>query len=105
MTEQHVRAQLRLFKAGQSEDETIRNILYPNADLSEFERYELWIKDNAPYCSNPKNLKQLSREEFFKLRDKYTPSKIAETVANLDNRKDMRKKYCNLYRTLLNWLK
>lgn len=105
MTEHIIRAQLRLYSQGQSEDETVRNILYPNADLGEFERFEAWIKSECPYCSNPKNLKQLSGEEFFKLREKYTSKLIADTVMNLENRKDLRKRYSNLYRTLLNWIK
>ena len=71
----------------------------------DFEKFEIWIKENAPYCSNPKNLKQLSESEFLKLKEDYTAMQIADIITQLENRKDLRKKYATLYRTLLNWLK
>ena len=70
-----------------------------------FLEFETWIKQNAKFCSNPKNMQQLSEEEFLKLKETYTSQQIADTVRQLENRKDLRKKYSNLYRTLLNWLK
>jgi len=64
-----------------------------------------WIAENAPFCANPRNMKQLTEKEFHKLKEKYTSEQIMETLLNLENRKDKRKQYTNLYRTLINWLK
>ena len=80
----------------------------PNGDKKKnpyFEKFELWIKENAPYCANPIHIKQLTEAEFLKLKEKYKAEQIAETVLKIENRKDLRKKYSNLYRTLINWLK
>lgn len=70
-----------------------------------FINFGKWIAENAPYCANPKNMKQLTEKEFHKLKEKYTSEQIMETLLNLENRKDKRKQYTNLYRTLINWLK
>ncbi|MDR0682035.1 MAG: DUF4373 domain-containing protein [Dysgonamonadaceae bacterium] len=68
-----------------------------------FEKFNDWIAVNAPYCH--KHMKQLSENELEKLKQKYTAKQIADTVTQLENRKDLRKRYSNLYRTILNWLK
>lgn len=47
----------------------------------------------------------LTESEFERLLDKYTSKDIWATVQQIENRVDLRKKYTNLYRTLLNWLK
>jgi len=80
----------------------------PNGDKKknpDFEKFESWIKSNAPYCANPAHLQQLTEVEFLKLKEKYKSEQIADTIQQIENRKDLRKKYTNLYRTLLNWLK
>ena len=71
----------------------------------DFEKFEIWIKENCNYCSNPKNLKQLTQDEFLKLKESYDGQQIADTILQIENRKDLRKKYSSLYRTLINWLK
>lgn len=63
-----------------------------------------WIKVNAPYIY--KNFEHLITEkELNKLLESYEKQTIVDTIANIESRKDLRKKYSNLYRTLLNWLK
>lgn len=47
----------------------------------------------------------ISEDEFDRLMEKYTAKDVWETIQQIENRVDLRKKYTNLYRTLLNWLK
>ena len=69
-------------------------------------KFQDWIKRKAPFCSNPKNFPvQITESEFFKLKAKYTGQEIADTIEQIENRKDLRKRYTNLYRTVLNWAK
>ncbi|MBK5721398.1 hypothetical protein JGH11_10985 [Dysgonomonas sp. Marseille-P4677] len=73
---------------------------------TDFEKFSEWIKANAPYCANIKNFStQISEESFLKLKGKYSGNQIAEVISQIENRKDLRKKYTDLYRTVLNWLK
>ena len=65
--------------------------------------FEEWLKENCPYISKHYTLP--NEKELSKLKEKYSSEQIAETCAQIENRKDLRKKYTNLYRTLLNWLK
>jgi len=72
----------------------------------EFEKFNVWIKKNAPFCANPKHFeKQISEDEFFKLKKKYNGEQISFIISQIENRKDLRKRYTNLYRTVLNWAK
>lgn len=66
-------------------------------------RFEEWLKENCPYVF--KNLTLLTDAEFEKLKSKYSSEMIADVCCDIENRKDLRKRYTSLYRTLLNWLK
>lgn len=87
----------------------------PNGDKKETEvsslnpdfiKFNDWIKRKAPFCSNPKNFpSQITEDEFLKLKESYTGKQIADIVEQIENRKDLRKRYVNLYRTVLNWAK
>jgi hypothetical protein len=69
-------------------------------------RLNNWIKVNAPFCSNVKNFPhQITEAEFIKLKQKYNGQQIADIVEKIENRKDLRKRYSNLYSTVNNWLK
>ena len=70
---------------------------------SAHEKFLQWLSDNCPYIF--KHYKLLSDVELEKLKQKYGSEAIAEECANIENRVDLRKRYSNLYRTLLNWLK
>lgn len=60
-------------------------------------------KNNISYI--PRHYTHLvTTEELDKLEKKYK-GKICETISAIENRTDLRSKYSNLYRTLLNWLK
>lgn len=61
-------------------------------------------KGNAPFIYN--HFEHLiTTEELSKLKEKYSGSLISETILAIENRADLRKKYKNLYRTLITWLK
>lgn len=72
----------------------------------DFIKFNDWIKRKAPFCSNPKNFpSQITEADFIKLKEKYTGKQIADIIEQIENRKDLRKRYTNLYRTVLNWAK
>lgn len=78
--------------------------IYESADRSDdLKKFDNWIKRNAPFVYS--NLKPLTEQEFESLKSKYSSKQIADTIEQIENRKDLRKKYTSLYRTLLNWLK
>lgn len=65
-----------------------------------------WIQPHAPYCANGKNFPhQITPDELKRLKGKYEPEQIAHIILQIENRKDLRKKYSNLYLTVLNWAK
>lgn len=100
-------------KGGRPKSETKQNpkkpkkpngLLYDSEERSEaLKKFDEWIKRNAPYVYS--NLSPLTEKEFESLKEKYTSKQIADTIEQIENRKDLRKKYTCLYRTLLNWLK
>lgn len=76
---------------------------YANPDFLKFNN---WLERNASFCSNPKNFSsQITESEFLKLKEKYTGQQIADIIEQIENRKDLRKRYTNLYKTVSNWAK
>lgn len=72
----------------------------------DYEKFLQWLYTNAPYCADAKNFpQQITETEFSKLKEKYTGKQIADVIEQIENRKDLRKRYTNLYRTVLNWAK
>ena len=71
--------------------------------LSACERFAAWLSRECPYIAA--HLKPLSDTELEKLKRDYGSEAIMEVCCEIENRKDHRKNYTNLYRTLLNWLK
>lgn len=65
--------------------------------------FDGWLAQNCPYIYA--HYKLLSGDELTKLKEQYSSWQIADTCRQIENRKDLRKKYTNLYMTLLNWLK
>lgn len=73
-------------------------------ETNNYKQFQQWLQQNAPYIAgNYTNI--LTEQEFYKLKENYTGKEIADTIMQIENRKDLRKRYTNLYRTLLNWLK
>jgi hypothetical protein len=70
-------------------------------------KFREWMKDNAPFCDNEAHFKSshITEEELTKLKRKYTGQQIADTILQIENRTDLRKRYSNLYLTVNNWLK
>lgn len=64
-----------------------------------------WAQTETPYLANPQHITQLTPAEFFTLVNKFGANRLADTMRDLENRKDKRKQYVSLYRTLLNWCK
>lgn len=78
----------------------------PVSSNLDYLKFNDWLKRKAPFCSNPKNFSsQITEFEFLKLKEKYTGKQIADIIEQIENRKDLRKRYTNLYRTVLNWAK
>lgn len=66
-------------------------------------KFNEWLKRNCPYIYA--NLKLPTEEQVEKLKQMYDAKLIADTCMQIENRKDKRKTYVNLYLTLRNWLK
>lgn len=62
-----------------------------------------WKKRNTPYIYE--NIRPLTQREFECLEKNYSSTQICDTLRQIENRKDLRKRYTDPYRTLLNWLK
>ena len=78
----------------------------PASSNPDYLKFNDWLKRKAPFCSNPKNFSsQITEADFLKLKEKYTGKQIADIIEQIENRKDLRKRYTNLYRTVLNWAK
>ncbi len=73
------------------------------SDNDSYLKFLDWIEDAAPYVAH--NINPLSENEFEKLKGAYGSKAIMVNIQNIENRKDLRKKYNSLYRTLLNWCK
>ena len=84
-----------------------KNEIEVESKNEDYIKFRIWMKENCPFCDNPKNFasSRISEKEFEELKSKFTGSEIADVILEIENRKDLRKKYCNLYRTTLNWLK
>lgn len=60
-----------------------------------------WSRINTPYIAG--HLAPLKEAQFLKLKEEFGSTVVRECMENIENRKDLRKKYTNLYRTLRNW--
>lgn len=86
----------------EKEEENIRSEQkVPNTNTP-FEKFNLWLKKEAPNVLKIKN--QITEAQFDKLKQTYNSKQIMDIVLNLDNFKDAPKKYTNVNRTVTNWL-
>lgn len=87
--------------------ENYKRVSITNAHTHTYENpidsFNFWLSENCPYLQT--NLSLLSQKEYDKLLSAYNEEQIKETCLQIENRKDLRKRYKNLYLTLLNWLK
>jgi hypothetical protein len=87
-------------------DESTKKDSHESSRSPDYEKFLIWINKHAPYCSDTKNFPhQISEEELARLKEKYTGQQVADVIEQIENRKDLRKRYTNLYRTVLNWAK
>jgi len=73
---------------------------------TEQQRYNGWLKfckEKCPYIAA--NIDQLTFEQFTKLRGRFGAAPMSEIIQQIENRKDLRKRYSSLYLTMFNWLK
>lgn len=80
-------------------------VITANPSSQKFLDFQKWVSENAPYCGNPRNMTQITEKNLDKLLEKYTENEIAAVILAIENRKDKRKTYSNLYLTANNWLK
>ncbi|MCD8302574.1 MAG: DUF6291 domain-containing protein [Prevotellaceae bacterium] len=69
----------------------------------DYRKFITWLCGKAPYCAQ--NMAAPSENELRRLKERYGSKAVADTILEIENRKDLRKRYTNLYRTALNWLK
>ena len=69
-----------------------------------YSRFQQWLAKECPYI--PKHFeKTISEREFEKLLETYSARQLCDVISEINNRGDLRKRYTDLYRTALNWLK
>ena len=79
------------------------NELINTTTNEKYRSYLQWSLANVPYVAS--HMKPMTEKEFDTLKGRYGSKKVRETLEQIENRKDLRKKYTSTYRTLLNWLK
>lgn len=73
---------------------------YRSDDLK---KLDVWMEEKTPYIYE--NIRHINEKEYKALMARYTIAQICDTLQQIENRRDLRKRYTSLYRTLLNWLK
>ena len=69
-------------------------------------KLKTWMEENCKELLEAKNFNHyVSSPELQRLKDDYGWKKIADTILDLANRRDLFKKYSNMYRTIRNWIK
>ena len=90
----------------EKETEPSGSCLFASSENEDYQAFNKWLKEKTPYISNPKNMPhQITEDEYLKLMGLYTKDQISDVLEQLENRKDKRKNYVNLYKTALNWAK
>lgn len=76
----------------------------PHEPSERYSRFQQWLAKECPYI--PKHFeKTISEREFEKLLETYSARQLCDVISEINNRGDLRKRYTDLYRTALNWLK
>lgn len=68
-----------------------------------FIAFNKWLDSETTFVRKIK--KQMTEEQFMKLKKTYNSTQIMNTILNLENYKDATKKYTSVYLTVNNWLK
>lgn len=70
---------------------------------SDYEKFNDWMKDNTPNVL--KLEKQMTEEQFLKLKKVYDTDKMIDILFKMDNYKALTRKYVSVYLTFINWAK
>ena len=65
-------------------------------------KFDKWFKENFPQLA--KNDRQLKYKTFINLQSKYTKEQILLKLNAMEATKNFNRKYCDVGRTLYNWL-
>ena len=68
-----------------------------------FEKFNKWLDSETTFVRKIK--KQMTEEQFMKLKKTYNSTQIMNTILNLEYYKDATKRYTSVYLTVSNWLK
>ena len=68
-----------------------------------FEKFNKWLDSETTFVRKIK--KQMTEEQFMKLKKTYNSTQIMNTILNLENYKEATKRYTSVYLTVSNWLK
>ena len=90
-------------KALSNESEKEKFLSSLSCETKDYKNFVDWLIRNAPYCFV--HMKLPTEKEMGKLKSKYSGKELSEIVEKIENRSDLRKKYVNLYRTVLDWSK
>ena len=87
-------------KSSRSPSDLLEEYLSGTSDEN-YIRFLNWSKEHTPFIAG--HLAPVTEAEFLRLKDEFGSTVVRECMESLENRKDLRKRYSNLYRTLLNW--
>lgn len=82
--------------------ETLKR-LREESNNDSYKSFLSYVENNTPYIAT--HLAAPTEANFLKLKDAYGSELIVEQLQQIENRVDLRKRYSDLYRTLLNWCK
>lgn len=72
-------------------------------DQIDFEKFVGWISENTPNIA--KLSSPFSLEEFLRIKKEFPGEAVKNILQQMQNKKDLLKKYTSAYLTALNWLK
>ena len=65
-----------------------------------------WLNKECPFCADIKHFPtQIDEAAFLRLKSKYSSLQIMDALKQLENRRDLRKRYVDLNLTVQNWIK
>ena len=91
------------FSLGVMEIQEIFSDYESKATDESYKKFLNWSKITTPYIAT--HLRPLTEKQFLNLKSAFGSELLGLTMENIENRKDLRKKYQDLYRTLINWCK
>ena len=75
----------------------------PEGSTENYRNFIRWIETNAPYIYS--HMKLPNEIKFYRLKKQCNTEQIMNVILQIENRQDLRKRYVDLYLTMINWLK